>query len=821
MQTRTGRYAILRCMSDESAQDIEAATVISDDFAMDETAISTHLSPPSSGSGSGPGTRDTTELQGRVAGRYEIQGLIGRGGMGNVYRVRDLELDEIVALKTLHSELASSESAIGRFRAEVKLARRVTHRNVARTFDIGTTDDGIPFLTMEFVDGNALGDVMRCGTPFGVAEVLEIMIEIADGLHAAHEAGVIHQDLKPQNVIVETGGRIVISDFGIARARDACAASTRSNGFAGTPAYMAPEQVRGDGALDGRADLFARGGMMFEMLTGKLPFNGPTPLATALARMVEPTPDLPTSVTVPSEVARVVRRCMERERDARFADASRLRAALSAALSRVATGAHQGAARSMIPQLVEEKSVAVLPLRLRGSADASHLAEGITEELIDGLSMCDGLRVKPRSAVMKYVDDVDAQLSGRQLGVQVVVEGSVRVEGESLRVRLAAISVEDGFQLWAKRFNGCAGDIFKVCGEATGAIAEALTVDGGAARAQVLTDPVTIDLYLRARKQMWAQWHSHTERALPLWEEVLERAPDDPRVLAGAATFFARLDHNRGMRGESRGAYSKRARQCAVRASQAAPDWPEPYCAKAVIAWNAFDLGAALREARRAIAVAPAHVEGLVLASKILMEIGPLDEALAHLEAARQLDPNEYNVRWELVRARAMRREWDEVDALLSLEVHEPNQRFARTMLRCRTDMWRDEPQWLDVEESEAPDSEFFAFYVPDVKHILRTNTLPAHHDELIELLEASRATYPRTASVGFQHATEWALRVGRDDVAWPSLEKAVEVGLVDVMWLRHCPLLDRVRQERAFQALENTVAARSNEIHRAAELGA
>ena len=207
----------------------------------------------------------------RIAGRYEVLSLLGSGGMGTVYRARDVELDELVALKVLRRDLVDSPGMLARFRQEAKLARRVTHRNVARTFDIGE-HEGEKFLTMEFVDGEALSSVIARRGRLPLAEVLHIVKEVCAGMSAAHSAGVVHRDLKPDNVLVARDKRVVVTDFGIAHAAAGAAGGAKTlGGIVGTPAYMAPEQVEAAAEVDARADLYALGAMIYELVTGKCP----------------------------------------------------------------------------------------------------------------------------------------------------------------------------------------------------------------------------------------------------------------------------------------------------------------------------------------------------------------------------------------------------------------------------------------------------------------------------------------------------------------------------------------------------------------------
>jgi serine/threonine protein kinase len=246
-----------------------------------------------------------------LASRYELLSLLGQGGMGAVYRARDRELDEDVALKVLKAELSAMPDALARFRREVKLARRVTHLNVARTFDLGV-HEGVRFLTMELIVGESVALAATRELPLG--EVLRIAHEACLGLGAAHSVGVVHRDLKPENVML-ADRRVVLTDFGIARALNDAQATFDS--VVGTPAYMAPEQVEGQ-PVDGRSDVYALGVMLFELVTGKLPFDGESPYAVAAARLVKNPPD-PRSIAteLPDRVAALILATLSRERQAR------------------------------------------------------------------------------------------------------------------------------------------------------------------------------------------------------------------------------------------------------------------------------------------------------------------------------------------------------------------------------------------------------------------------------------------------------------------------------------------------------------------------
>ena len=265
-----------------------------------------------------PAKNITDELaQGELfADRYEIQEPLGRGGMGTVYRARDLALGEDIALKLLSFTETPAPVAVLRFRREVKLARRVTHPNVARLYDIGE-HLGTLYLTMELIDGPTLRAVLRSERRLAVRRVIEVGRALAAGLSAAHQAGVIHRDLKPTNILIDRSGRVVLSDFGIARGLDEDQSLT--TGVVGTPYYMAPEQCEGALELDGRADVYALGVVLFEMLTGKLPFGGDSDDEVLMKQMTVPAPAARSlAPDVPAALDAIVRRALAKAPADRF-----------------------------------------------------------------------------------------------------------------------------------------------------------------------------------------------------------------------------------------------------------------------------------------------------------------------------------------------------------------------------------------------------------------------------------------------------------------------------------------------------------------------
>jgi len=255
----------------------------------------------------------------QLAERYEILELLGQGGMGAVYKARDTELGRLVALKLIRADLASNPEILRRFKQELILAREVTHRNVIRIFDLGQAK-GFKFITMEFVEGRDLRTVLRERGKLPPEETVRVIAQVCRALEAAHAAGVVHRDLKPQNIMLDTKDRVYVMDFGIAHSLET-PGMTQTGVLMGTPEYMSPEQAKGI-KVDARSDLFALGVIFYEMLTGGSPYKADTALATLLIRTQErPQPPAEADPTIPRVISDVVMKCLEIDRDQRYSTA--------------------------------------------------------------------------------------------------------------------------------------------------------------------------------------------------------------------------------------------------------------------------------------------------------------------------------------------------------------------------------------------------------------------------------------------------------------------------------------------------------------------
>ncbi len=741
-----------------------------------------------------------------VGGRYQILSLAGAGSMGSVYRARDTELDEIVALKFLRSDLVHAPEMLDRFRREVRLARRVAHRHVARVYDIGE-HEGDKFLTMAFIEGEPLRALLLRARPLPAGRALSIARTICEGLAAAHAVGVIHRDLKPDNVMLGSDGTLAITDFGIARSALASdGGSTATLGSAiGTPAYMAPEQVEGASDVDERADIYALGVMLFEMLTGELPFSGGSAIAMAAARLDREPPD-PRELRpgIDPELAGLILRCMARRPADRFASVAEVEAALSRVtasdtappLAALAPGRPAALATA-----ASDKTVAVLPFRNAGGEDEGYLADGLTEDLIDTLSTARGLRVRPRSATIKFAgSELDARAVGRELDVQVIVDGSVRRRGDMLRVTARLVSVAEGFQLWARRFDRPAGDALMVSDEVADAVAQALTVAPAGQNRKAPTDATAIDLYLRGRAELRDLGGDAMERAVAYLEEAEARAPGDPTILsalarAHARSFFFRTDTTS----------IEHALALAERANAAAPGHAEALLALGQARFARGDYLAAAAHVRGALERAPYLPEGYELIGRIRLEVGPLDDGIAIMERALTLDPLLLTARLELARGLGLRGDFD---AARQLVVTAPDGDLAaRGPFVARLLGWsRDPSSWVELLPRTLPLPGTGSLIEAVVAMLVDNRIDPTIHDQFLGLARSDRPARFRVLML--QLAAEFSAYAGDRLAALDRIDEALGIGLIDLMWLDHCPHLAVLRSEARFTALRGRLHA-------------
>jgi eukaryotic-like serine/threonine-protein kinase len=563
--------------------------------------------------------------------RYTFERLLVRGGMATIYLARDLRHRRPVAVKVLHAEIATAHG-IERFLVEIQTAAGLTHPHILPVFDSGEAA-GRLFYVMPYLEGGSLRDRLERERQLPVEDAVRIGCDVAEALAYAHSRGVIHRDIKPENIMF-SAGRAVVADLGIARALSAAQIDrlTPTGVVVGTPAYMSPEQALGDHQTDSRSDIYSLGCVMYEMLSGSVPFAGQMPQDIMARRSVEsPPPVRSVRPSVPDGLERVVLKALSRAPADRFSTASEFADALRA--------------RGLpIQENVLEESIAVLPFaNLSADPDAEYFSDGVAEEIIDTLARLPGLKVAARTSSFAFRGRaVDLAEVGAKLRVATVLEGSVRRAGSHLRITAQLIKVADGFHLWSERYDREMTDVFAIQDEIARAIAERLQVTFTGSESGVLVTLATQNLdayhlYLKGR-YYWAKRGLGLTYALECFTRAIAHDSSYAPAYAGLADTWTLL----GVYGIAPAtAVVPTARAAINRALELAPDLAEAHCAAGTLnlafEWN---WSKASRHLCRAIELNPRYVAARYwLALHLGLVERRFDESLFHARRAVELDP--------------------------------------------------------------------------------------------------------------------------------------------------------------------------------------
>lgn len=610
------------------------------------------------------------------SGRYEIIEELGKGGMGKIYRAFDKKIDEEVALKLLKPEIASDEKTIERFKNELKYARKIAHKNVCKMYDLGE-EKGTRYITMEYIPGEDLKSMIKMSGQLNTRTAVKIAKHVCEGLAEAHRLGVIHRDLKPQNIMIDREGNARILDFGIAR-------SLKSRGITGqgmvvgTPDYMSPEQAEVK-EVDQRSDIYSLGVILYEMVTGQLPFEGETPLSIAMKHKTE-TPRNPRMLNpqITEELSLLIIKCMEKDKEKRCRSAGEV----LSELEKIEKGTRvtekippekkhaaekavkirkraliYGAAVVLVALLGwagfsllsrREKpmdSIAVLPFEnLSGNPEQVYFADGMTEALISELVKIKALnRVISRTSVMQYKGTrTPMPKIARELNVDVIVEGSVLLLGDKVRLMAQLIHGPTDRHFWAESYERNLSDVLALQGELAKIIAQQIKVSLTVEEEQRLSSgrsvkPEAYEAYLKGRFYLNKRTEDGMKKSVEYFEKAIEIDPSYAAAQAGLADSWILLGDYMFIPPK---AVIPKAKEAAKKALEMDDSLAEAHNS---LAYASFifdrDWASAEKGFKRAIELNPNYAAAHQWYGELLTARRRFDEAIKEIRRAQELDP--------------------------------------------------------------------------------------------------------------------------------------------------------------------------------------
>ncbi len=765
------------------------------------------------------------------AGRYQVIEELGKGGMGRVYRVLDKKLNEEVALKLIKPEIAADKETIRRFTNELKLARKIAHRNVGKMYEL-MEDGGTHFITMEYIPGQDLKGLIRQTGQLTVGKAISIAKQVGEGLSEAHRLGIVHRDLKPGNILIDKDGNARIMDFGIARSLSG-KGITGAGMMIGTPEYMSPEQVEGK-EVDQRSDIYSLGIILYEMITGRVPFEGDTPLSVAVKHKTE-TPREPKSLNaqIPDELNLMILKCMKKEKEDRYQNAEELLSELDKIEEEIPTTEKVRAKKMTAGEAAKRlnwkrvslaaavllllmivvagvylltkrespiDSIAVLPFDSKyADPEMEYISDGLTESLIGTLSKLPGLRVIARFSAFQYKGKKsDPRAVGRELNVKAILAGTVVQRGDNLSIIAELIDVKDKTRLWGEQYNRKVGDIVVLQEQISKDISTKLRLRLSGEEEKVLAkryteNPEAYRLYLQGR----FYWNRRTpvdlQKAITYFEKAVAMDSRFSLGYASLAETYIVLGSNVF---EPPSVVYPRAEEFCLKALSLDEELVEAHSALGAIKaeWR-WDFEGAETQYKRAIELNPNYATAHQWLAELCLILNQRQLALKEIHIAQELDPHSLIMKNVEAAIYLEEQSFDEAIQVIKGVVEEnPDFDVGRFSLALAYSMKRTYDEALRIAEE---------IRMPSMKIILKGRIFAAR-GEMTKARQMLETYLAMSKDVYFDPCTVALLYgdFGELDEAFALFKKALEQRSPFLLRFNFFSPSDRVKQDPRFKEL-------------------